>query len=79
MKLDRRYKRIGRYYTLDHKYCIERLYSLQVYSIRNMETREELMAADYAKNGFGVLTFPTIKKAADFIEEHFYRGGKHGD
>lgn len=72
MKLDRRYKQIGRYYTLDWKYCIEKLASLQVYSIRNMETNEKLMAADYNELGFGVLTFSTIKKAAEFLEKNFY-------
>ena len=72
MKLDRRYKGIGHYYTLDRKYCIEKLASLQVYSIRNMETKEKLMAADYNEPGFGVLMFTTIKEAADFLEKNFH-------
>ena len=73
MKLDRRYKQIGRYYTLDMRFCIEKLVSMQVYSIRDMETNKKLMAADYNEFGFGVLTFTTIKKATDFLEKHFYK------
>lgn len=72
MKLDRRYKAIGDYYTLDWKYCIEKLGTIQLYRIRNMETKEYLMAADYNEPGFGVLTFSTIKEATDFLEKNFY-------
>jgi hypothetical protein len=73
MKLNRTYKGIGHYYTLDGNYRIEKLRAINLYSIRDMKTNEQFIASDFNKPGFGTLLFSTIKEATDFLKENFYK------